>query len=1311
MNQNETLVNSNQQQAFNSNTSEVSSSQPTSPNNYNNNGNTLPQTPTSSDSSSVKVGVRVRPMLPKEKLEKSRECVTMDPVNSQIIVGRDRTFAFDYVFGQQSQQQQVYNVSVKNLVEGLFQGYNATVLAYGQTGSGKTYTMGTANSTNLLDEELGVIPRVIQNIFEIIKQRSDADFLVRVSFLEIYNETIKDLLSPSTSTKLIQIREDEKKGILLVGIKEESVQSYDDMIGCLETGSLYRTVGSTLMNEVSSRSHSIFTIILEQRLKTGNEGEATSGQSMTAKFHLVDLAGSERTKRTGAVGVRFKEAVQINCGLLALGNVISALGDEKKRAHTTHVPYRDSKLTRLLQDSLGGNSRTVMLACISPADSNFEETLNTLKYANRARNIKNKPVVNIDPHSMQIDQLRNEIHALKLALLQQKMSSEGVQYSDSLEELLKFEDNQRFLLEIQKKTPSSSNLLQLASVHDHKDETKLLRDQLSSSNSKITELSESIFKMEAERDMYLHKIQSFRQRVKEVLRVLFKVPWSTLDIPKEKITEIIKVLEDVANYDLNANAERKEKLQSLSPRLPNIEQVVAENHEIEEKNKVIDSLTKELKEAKDDLKRDEKIFTEKMREIKRLSKTNWVLKKNVQALKQDLDSEMKRVAQLEEYIQSLPEELGVTAVPPLPTTSAPKIPETNDVKQDVQTDGQEDGEIGKLEDEIKNLEKEKTLMYNQQSQIELEKSMIEKQMQEHQKMYLRKQRKLEQSLKDLTVMIKLKEELIKDLLKSEHESIVLKEQYEKKIIEMENSVVATQQELEKLMNALETADMERGKKEEEKKRIQLDYEDRLNKQNMQLSDLRKKATENERLMKLKYQSDRKVYDLQTEITKMKSQQEFLKGKIKEETEKQSQTYNSQLKQISALKKQGEASQKRIRELETENQRQKEILERKSEEVQKVNQQLRLNRYQLSRVSKSKSISADIDKQKEWLDKEIEKYMTKKEAIETLEKELARREAIIQEKEKMLSAKQDIEMRKMRKNQHMQESMVDIHNQLQEVEREIVEKETILKSKRTSNSNNCLKTEAKIINDLQLQIESLHQKREKMLRQREKLEQKAKDQIKKEEEELQEINERTEVLDAEIEFKNETIEQVQNRLRVEESDSSLSLSRFNDINSLAEAKVLLKQYFEKVIELKEDEKSKKQKLLEYDLSLKERDKMIENLQNHIRLTELVFERRQIKLQKESEQKITYLLKQIAQYNGDQSSTSGGSLSIDTEKIDKLIKYKDEQIQKLEKQLDKIKLRSEQVENNAAVRLSTNTKLSSELRSLKQLVSYKHSNVNY
>ncbi|CAE8650786.1 unnamed protein product, partial [Polarella glacialis] len=190
-------------------------------------------------------------------------------------------------------------------------------------------------------------------------------------------------------------------------------------------GSMQRTTGATLMNEMSSRSHSIFTLIVEQRrrLAPAKEPEGDPGfgafqdseQSyVTAKFHLVDLAGSERAKRTGAVGSRFKESVSINSGLLALGNVISALGDPSKRG--SHVPYRESKLTRLLQDSLGGNSRTVMVACVSCADGDFEETLNTLKYAHRARNIKNKPVVNVDPRGAQLAAMQGEIEALRSQL-------------------------------------------------------------------------------------------------------------------------------------------------------------------------------------------------------------------------------------------------------------------------------------------------------------------------------------------------------------------------------------------------------------------------------------------------------------------------------------------------------------------------------------------------------------------------------------------------------------------------------------------------------------------------------------------------------------------------------------------------------------------------------------------------------------------------------------------------------------------------------------------------------------------------------
>ena len=205
--------------------------------------------------------------------------------------------------------------------------------------------------------------------------------------------------------KEINIREEKNGTISVYGLKEMTVKSQEDMARCLDMGSSNRSVASTLMNSTSSRSHGIFTITIEQHLIedliTGVPSDAQDKpeEYMMAKFHFVDLAGSERAKKTGASGDVLKEGININKGLLALGNVISSLTDGNKNQH---VPYRDSKLTRILQDSLGGNSRTVVIACCSPAETNYEETLNTLKYAARARNIKNKPIVNRDPASQQI---------------------------------------------------------------------------------------------------------------------------------------------------------------------------------------------------------------------------------------------------------------------------------------------------------------------------------------------------------------------------------------------------------------------------------------------------------------------------------------------------------------------------------------------------------------------------------------------------------------------------------------------------------------------------------------------------------------------------------------------------------------------------------------------------------------------------------------------------------------------------------------------------------------------------------------------
>uniref|UniRef100_A0A672QEZ4 Kinesin family member 21A n=1 Tax=Sinocyclocheilus grahami TaxID=75366 RepID=A0A672QEZ4_SINGR len=384
---------------------------------------------------------RIRPQLAKEKIEGCHICTFVTPGEPQVVLGKDKAFTYDYVFDMDSTQDTIYANCTEKLIEGCFEGYNATIFAYGQTGSGKTYTMGTGFDVTIPDEELGIIPRAVSHLYKGIEQRCQAaadqgrpvpEFKISAQFLELYNEEVLDLFDTTRDIEMkkqkshIKIHEDASGSIYTVGVTTRTVSSEAEMMQCLKLGALCRTTASTQMNVQSSRSHAIFTIhICQVRVCQDNEtdnrlanssSEMEEFETLTAKFHFVDLAGSERLKRTGATGDRAKEGISINCGLLALGNVISALGDRSKRS--THVPYRDSKLTRLLQDSLGGNSQTVMISCTSPSDQDFMETLNTLKYANRARNIKNKVVVNQDKASQQISALRTEIARLQMDLME-----------------------------------------------------------------------------------------------------------------------------------------------------------------------------------------------------------------------------------------------------------------------------------------------------------------------------------------------------------------------------------------------------------------------------------------------------------------------------------------------------------------------------------------------------------------------------------------------------------------------------------------------------------------------------------------------------------------------------------------------------------------------------------------------------------------------------------------------------------------------------------------------------------------------------
>ncbi|CAO2595939.1 Kinesin-like protein KIF13A [Lemmus lemmus] len=309
-------------------------------------------------------------------------------------------------------QEVVFKCLGEGILEKAFQGYNACIFAYGQTGSGKSFSMmGHA-------EQLGLIPRLCCALFKRIslEQNESQTFKVEVSYMEIYNEKVRDLLDPKGSRQSLKVREHKVLGPYVDGLSQLAVTSFEDIESLMSEGNKSRTVAATNMNEESSRSHAVFNIIITQTLydlQSGNSGEKVS------KVSLVDLAGSERVSKTGAAGERLKEGSNINKSLTTLGLVISSLADQAAgKGKNKFVPYRDSVLTWLLKDNLGGNSQTSMIATISPAADNYEETLSTLRYADRAKRIVNHAVVNEDPNAKVIRELREEVEKLREQLSQ-----------------------------------------------------------------------------------------------------------------------------------------------------------------------------------------------------------------------------------------------------------------------------------------------------------------------------------------------------------------------------------------------------------------------------------------------------------------------------------------------------------------------------------------------------------------------------------------------------------------------------------------------------------------------------------------------------------------------------------------------------------------------------------------------------------------------------------------------------------------------------------------------------------------------------
>src|SRR6195952_3273084 len=303
-----------------------------------------------------------------------------------------------------SRQSDVFDFSIRNTVDDILNGYNGTVFAYGQTGAGKSYTMMGSDIDN--DEGRGVIPRIVEQIFtSILSSPGNIEYTVRVSYMEIYMERIRDLLAPQNDN--LPIHEEKNRGVYVKGLLEIYVSSVQEVYEVMRRGGSARAVAATNMNQESSRSHSIFVITITQ--KNVETGSAHRGQRF-----LVDLAGSEKVGKTGASGQTLEEAKKINKSLSALGMVINNLTDGK----SSHIPYRDSKLTRILQESLGGNSRTTLIINCSPSSYNDQETLSTLRFGVRAKAIKNKAKVNA------------ELSPAELKALLKKAQSQVTSYQD-----------------------------------------------------------------------------------------------------------------------------------------------------------------------------------------------------------------------------------------------------------------------------------------------------------------------------------------------------------------------------------------------------------------------------------------------------------------------------------------------------------------------------------------------------------------------------------------------------------------------------------------------------------------------------------------------------------------------------------------------------------------------------------------------------------------------------------------------------------------------------------------------------------------
>uniref|UniRef100_W5M2J3 Kinesin family member 27 n=1 Tax=Lepisosteus oculatus TaxID=7918 RepID=W5M2J3_LEPOC len=1019
----------------------------------------------------VKVAVRIRPLLPKEILHNHQVCVRVVPNTQQIIIGKDRAFTFDFVFGQRSLQDEVYTTCIKPLVLSLIEGYNVTVFAYGQTGSGKTYTIGGGHIVATSDEENGIIPRAIQEIFHNIAEKHNTDFTVKVSYIEVYKEELRDLLELETSSKDMHIREDEKGNTVIVGAKESLVETAEDVMSLLEAGTAARHTGTTQMNEHSSRSHAILTITVSQQGPTretaqqsrgeGEPGTHNSVQLISSKFHFVDLAGSERVTKTGNTGERFKESIQINSGLLALGNVISALGDPKRKSQ--HVPYRDAKITRILKDSLGGNAKTVMITCISPSSSDLDESLNSLKYANRARNIKNKPIVNYNPDWDRMDEMELEIRALREALQNQHASL---------------------------MTRGSHISQELPGGHE---------------SSRIRVLEEQLAQLQVESYHY-------RACTEDAMQLLLELR-ETADLPathERKLKEWLEGAEELQSEKCNS-VEVECRATSTGE----------EPHHI-----TILQLKRELKKCQDALATDEDVFVKKESELKRLQdQINTLMQENEEYLAALEDERNKSrlqnermveqqllIDRLREDLQSFKLDKSDVSVERSASSRRPfSVPLTNynqagsrgdasqsQLRQDTrkvhtsppayslervmaafrtrsqlllaQIEEQDEVlccEFSDGSEEEKNAKKDRENDKKQAFRRSMNRTWTRKQTPvvsdsnvhdespEHgaaglpellveeervrcsQTLNLQKLKEAElrltqakQKTKELAINIRMKEELIKELVKTGKDAQAVNRHYSMKIVQVEQEAEQAKRELKETQQQLQELEAREGQDGTETAQLQRDVSKKVDTAKIKVQVLQKKQQDTKKLASLSAQSEKRLAELEQNVEHMRRQQTLLQKKLREETDKKRKLEAEIIRDQQHIKDKS----------------------RKKGETPFVEQCQRL------------------EAQRKWLDEEVEKVLQQRQALTELEEELKKREEIIAKKEAFSQEKSQMQNYQLLQRKAVSKNILKLSAQLSAVDRKLSEKTSQLQSSSAESKRRIFREVEELQQEMRMHLE-------------------------------------------------------------------------------------------------------------------------------------------------------------------------------------------------------------------------------------------------